>query len=168
MNDELAGFYRSRYTLRGEQRNMALTQFEATDARRCFPCFDEPADKAVFAVTVVAPADRVVISNTHATSVHTSDDGKLKTWRFADTPIMSTYLVAVVVGEFDVVSKLHGGVTTSVFTPPGKSHLAKFALNFGVEALAYLESLFGIKYMGGAKVDHVACQDFAAGEWVWV
>jgi puromycin-sensitive aminopeptidase len=158
LNDELAGFYRSRYTVRGEQRNMALTQFEATDARRCFPCFDEPAAKAVFSVTVVAPADRVVLSNSHPIAVQTSDDGKCKTWRFADTPVMSTYLVAVVVGEFDVVSKLHNGVTSSVYAPPGKAHLAKFALDFGVEALAYLESLFGIKYMGGAKVDHVACQ----------
>jgi puromycin-sensitive aminopeptidase len=163
LNDSLAGFYRSQFMLRGEKRTMALTQFEATDARRCFPCIDEPAAKAVFALTVVAPADRTVLSNTQAVCISTSDDGASKTWCFADTPVMSTYLVAVVVGDFDVVSKLHGGVTTSVYTPPGKSHLARFALDFGVEALAYLESLFGIRYLGGAKVDHVACQDFAAG-----
>lgn len=54
-------------------------------------------------------------------------------------------------------------MTTSVYTPPGKAHLGRFALDFGADALAYLEKLFGTPYMGGAKCDHIACQDFAAG-----
>jgi aminopeptidase N len=105
LNDELAGFYRSRYTLRGESRNAAVTQFEATDARRAFPCWDEPAAKAVFELTVTAPADRTVLSNMHAVRVSTSADGRSRTHEFAPSPVMSSYLVAIVVGEFDSVAR---------------------------------------------------------------
>jgi len=163
LNDELAGFYRSKYTVRGEARNMAVTQFEATDARRAFPCFDEPALKAVFGVTVTAPADRTVVSNSGLARVDTAADGATRTWRFADTPVMSTYLVAVVVGEFDAVSARGAdGIVTTVYTPVGKAELGAFALRVGVDALAYLAELFGIPYMG-TKIDHLAIPDFAAG-----
>ena len=85
LNDELAGFYRSKYMLRGEPHYMAVTQFEATDARRGFPCFDEPELKAVFSVTICAPADKTALSNGVVTRVDTSTCGKLRTWHFADT-----------------------------------------------------------------------------------
>jgi puromycin-sensitive aminopeptidase len=150
LNDELAGFYRSKYASpSGQQRYMAVTQFEATDARRCFPCWDEPAAKAVFAVRVTAPADRLVLSNSRPARVDTSADGATRTWTFADTPVQSTYLVAVVVGEFDCVSSAgRGGIVTSVYTPPGKAALGSFALSTGVAALQVLEDLFRLPYMG--------------------
>ena len=149
LNDELAGFYRSKYTIRGETRNMAVTQFEATDARRCFPCWDEPALKAVFGIAVTAPATRMVISNMHAMRVETSLDGTEKTWTFADTPRQSTYLCAVIVGEFDVLSAVgRAGLLTSVYCPVGKAALGAFALRTGVDAIECLEDLFGVPYMG--------------------
>lgn len=157
LNDELAGFYRSKYTVRGQPRNMAVTQFEATDARRCFPCWDEPALKAVFGITVMAPAGQSVISNMHATRVETSADGAKKTWTFADTPKQSTYLVAIIVGEFDVISAVgRSGLVTSVYIPVGKPpSLGEFALRTGVASIELLEDLFKVPYMG-SKVDHLA------------
>jgi puromycin-sensitive aminopeptidase len=194
LNDEMAGFYRSKYMLRGESRWAAVTQvgsrmharhssassspshcspppsppntqFEATDARRCFPCIDEPSAKAVFGITVTAPADRTVLSGMSATRVTTSADGKSKTYTFADTPPQSTYLVAVCVGEWDAVSAVDpvSLVRTSVYTPVGRAASGEFALKVGVEALAYLTAIFGHPYMGGSKVDHIAIADFAAG-----
>ncbi len=131
-------------------------QFEATDARRAFPCFDEPALKAVFGMTVTAPADRVAISNGEVTRCETSPCGTKKTWTFADSPKMSSYLVAVVVGRFDSVSQLgNNGVMTTIYTQVGKSHLGRFALNVGVKALEFFENKFGIPYFGGSKLDHI-------------
>ncbi|CAN0404549.1 unnamed protein product [Ascophyllum nodosum] len=93
---------------------MAVTQFEATDARRVFPCWDEPAAKARFELEVLAPLNRTVISNTYA-----GDDVQRGD---AETPVMSTYLLALVVGEFDFVSAYNvSGVLTTVYTPVGKA-----------------------------------------------
>lgn len=168
LNDELAGFYRSKYTVtrnnKTEVRYMAVTQFEATDARRCFPCIDEPAVKASYKVTVEAPFDRQVISNMHAIKIMTSDDGTLKTHVFAETPIMSTYLVAILVGEWDTLSDITPRlrIPTTVFCPLGKSDQGKFALKVATDALDYLQSLFAAEYLG-TKSDLIAIPDFAAG-----
>jgi puromycin-sensitive aminopeptidase len=164
LSDDLAGFYRSKYTLHGVSRYMAVTQFEATDARRAFPCFDEPAQKAVFGVTITAAAEETVLSNGIVTRCETSPDGRTRTWTFADTPKMASYLVAFVVGHFDCVSAMgKTGVRTTVYTPVGKSALGAFALKVGVAGLELFEQLFGIPYFGGPKCDHIAIADFAAG-----
>ncbi|KAI2509760.1 metalloaminopeptidase [Fragilaria crotonensis] len=121
LNDQMRGFYRSTYTgLDGtSQRTMATTQFQATDARRAFPCIDEPAHKATFQLVVTIPAHLQCISNTPLESVHTttvsaSHTGTnrpslksefIKTITFQKTPKMSTYLLAFVIGEFDAISK---------------------------------------------------------------
>jgi puromycin-sensitive aminopeptidase len=165
LNDELAGFYRSRYVSpSGETRYMAVTQLEATDARRVFPCVDEPAAKASFKVTVEAPAARQVVSNMPAVCVSTSGDGARRTHVFAETPVMSTYLVAVCVGEWDVVSALTPTrrIPVSVFTPVGKSAQGAFALRVAVGALDFLEHTFGMPYIG-TKADHIPVPDMAAG-----
>jgi hypothetical protein len=102
LNDQMAGFYRSTYTAAdGSARTMAVTQFEATDARKAFPCWDEPACKAVFAVTLVVPRDRVALSNMPVAHSEPDEDGQRTRVSFAPTPIMSTYLVAFVVGELE-------------------------------------------------------------------
>lgn len=164
LNDDMAGFYRSKYTLRGESRWAAVTQFEATDARRCFPCIDEPAVKAVYAITVTAPADRTVISNMHAIRVSTSADGKQRTHEFADTPVMSTYLAAVFVGDFDCLSTVTSPsrIPTSIYTPVGQTAQGTFALKVASEGIEYLQKLFGVPFMG-TKCDHIAIASFAAG-----
>ncbi|MDE0031708.1 MAG: M1 family metallopeptidase [Deltaproteobacteria bacterium] len=162
LNDKMHGFYRGVYHQDGEKRTMAVTQFEATDARRAFPCWDEPAQKAVFAVTLVVPEDRVAVSNMPPTDVETGDDG-LKTVRFADTPVMSTYLLAFVVGEFDYVeTETTEGVTVRVYTPVGRREQGRFALDVAARTLSFFDEYFGIAYPL-PKMDLLAIPDFAAG-----
>jgi puromycin-sensitive aminopeptidase len=165
LNDKLAGFYRSTYTLDGKKRVMATTQFEATDARRAFPCWDEPACKATFEVCLTIPADRIAISNMpciHTNTIERNGE-KMKVCRYAETPIMSTYLLAMVVGEFDQVSEYtKEGVLTTVYTPVGKSEQGRFALKVACEALSFFQSYFGVEYPL-RKSDLLAIPDFAAG-----
>jgi puromycin-sensitive aminopeptidase len=166
LNDQLAGFYRSTYTLDGKPRVMATTQFESTDARRAFPCWDEPAIKASFEVTLTTPADRVAVSNTPviATKVFDGADGtKMKEWKYAETPVMSTYLLAFVVGDFDFLSDYtKEGVQVTVYTPVGKSAQGKFALDVACKCLSFFQDYFGIEYPL-PKSDLLAIPDFAAG-----
>ncbi|XP_037947541.1 puromycin-sensitive aminopeptidase [Teleopsis dalmanni] len=163
LNDKMKGFYRSKYfTQSGEERYAGVTQFEATDARRCFPCWDEPAIKATFDITLVVPADRVALSNMPVIEETTSSDG-LRRLRFDRTPIMSTYLVAVVVGEYDYVEgKSEDGVIVRVFTPVGKKEQGLFALEVATKVLPYYKSYFNIAYPL-PKMDLIAIADFSAG-----
>src|SRR5205823_9245872 len=101
LNDRLHGFYRSTYKdAAGVSHTIAATQFESTDARRGFPCWDEPAFKAVFSVTLVVPDGLAAVSNTGVSSETPVEPGR-RAVTFADTIRMSTYLVAFVVGELE-------------------------------------------------------------------
>ena len=135
LNDKMKGFYRSKYTTpNGEERYCAVTQFEAADARRAFPCWDEPAIKATFDITMIVPKDKVTLSNMNVIeeTAHQEDSG-LKIVKFARTPIMSTYLLAFVIGEFDYVEdRDEDGVLVRVYTPLEKSEQGKFALEVQV------------------------------------
>jgi puromycin-sensitive aminopeptidase len=102
ISEGLRGFYRSRYTLDGKVKNIATTQFEATDARRAFPSFDEPAHKAVFDLSLIIPGTHTAISNTLPTKI-SEHEGGYKVVEFASTPKMSTYLLAFIIGEFEYV-----------------------------------------------------------------
>ena len=163
LNDKLMGFYRSEYTSQGgETRYLATTQFEPTDARRAFPCWDEPAKKATFEVTLVFSDEYQAISNTPAIEEAVPGPG-LKSIRFAETPIMSTYLLAFVVGNLtSVEQRADGGTMVGVWTTPGKENQAGFALDTSVKLLGYFNDYFGIPYPL-AKLDHIAIPDFAAG-----
>lgn len=165
LNDKMKGFYRSKYkTADGETRYAGVTQFEATDARRAFPCWDEPALKATFEVTLVVPMDRVALSNTNIVSETNLDgDCNLRSVTFAKTPVMSTYLLAVVVGEFDYVEGCSAdGVNVRVYTPPGKKVQGDFALDVAVKVLPYYKEYFNVAYPL-PKLDLIAIPDFAAG-----
>jgi puromycin-sensitive aminopeptidase len=107
LNDYLQGFYRSKYTVDGEDRYMATTQFESTDARLAFPCWDEPALKSKFRVWLTTPVGFTAVSNMPVIKKITIDKFGVKknVFEFDETPIMSTYLLAFVVGEFDVLSE---------------------------------------------------------------
>ena len=163
LNDRLVGFYRSEYQdTHGNTRYLATTQFEATDARRAFPCWDEPAQKAVFDVTLVFDESLEAVSNTPAVEESSPAPG-LRSVRFGETPIMSTYLLAFVVGDLaSVQAEAANGTTIGVWTTRGKENQAGFALDTSVKLLGYFNDYFGIPYPL-PKLDHLAIPDFAAG-----
>ncbi|XP_049807692.1 puromycin-sensitive aminopeptidase isoform X2 [Schistocerca nitens] len=165
INDKMKGFYRSKYVSPdGEERYAGVTQFEATDARRCFPCWDEPAIKATFNITLVVPESKVALSNMPVVS-ETNDPSNpaLRVVKFDTTPIMSTYLVAVVVGEYDFVEdKSNDGVLVRVYTPVGKKEQGRFALEVATKVLPYYKDYFQIAYPL-PKIDLIAIADFSAG-----
>uniref|UniRef100_A0A1D5RGT4 Aminopeptidase n=1 Tax=Macaca mulatta TaxID=9544 RepID=A0A1D5RGT4_MACMU len=165
LNDKMKGFYRSKYTTpSGEVRYAAVTQFEATDARRAFPCWDEPAIKATFDISLVVPKDRVALSNMNVIDRKPyPDDENLVEVKFARTPVMSTYLVAFVVGEYDFVeTRSKDGVCVRVYTPVGKAEQGKFALEVAAKTLPFYKDYFNVPYPL-PKIDLIAIADFAAG-----
>ncbi len=159
LNNELRGFYLGKDQ---QGRKYAATQFEATDARRAFPSFDEPAYKATFDITVVADKGMAVISNSRVVSDAPSADGAKRTVRFATTPKMSSYLVAMVVGNFEYIEGSADGIPIRVYTSPGKKQLGAFALDAAENIMRYYNRYFGIKYPYG-KLDLVGLADFSAG-----
>ncbi|MGH7833012.1 MAG: M1 family metallopeptidase [Candidatus Binatia bacterium] len=164
LNDKLHGFYRSTYKDEsGRAKVLASTQFESTDARRAFPCWDEPAFKAVFQVTLVVDQGLTAISNAAVVrEVPQPGTGK-KEVVFADTIKMSTYLVAFIVGEFEATDPLDvDGVPLRVWAVPGKRRLARFALEIGGFSLSFFAAYYGRRYPGD-KLDLVAIPDFASG-----
>jgi puromycin-sensitive aminopeptidase len=163
LNDKLRGFYRSTYTGHdGADQIIATTQFESTNARRAFPCFDEPDLKAVFGVTLVIDEALEAVSCGEAIATDDLGDGR-KRIVFADTMPMSTYLVAFIVGHLEATDPVDvDGVPVRVVHVPGKAHLTDFALDTGVRALRWLVDYYGIAYPG-TKLDLVAVPDFAFG-----
>ena len=163
LNDKLRGFYRSEYTNKdGEQSYLASTQFEATDARRAFPCWDEPAVKAKFAVNLNISQDLIAISNMPISSTEVTAEN-LKAIKFQETPIMSTYLLAFIVGDMACVQKnSKNGTLMRVWTTKGNESQGEFALNTSIKMLDHFNHYFGITYPL-PKLDHIAIPDFAAG-----
>ncbi|GMI25629.1 hypothetical protein TeGR_g13324, partial [Tetraparma gracilis] len=164
LNNEMAGFYRSSYTdINGISRVMGSTQFESLDARRAFPCWDEPSRKAVFKLTLTVPASLTAFSNMPEASCTTLPGGELKALSFMDSPRMSSYLLAWCVGEFDYVSALAAsGVVVRVYTPPGKAASGEFSLDCAVRTLDLYDGFFGVPYPL-PKLDMVAIPEFAMG-----
>ena len=163
LNDQLRGFYRSTFTdVDGDAQVIATTQFEATDARRAFPCWDEPDFKAVFGVTLVTPDHLAAFSNGPEISRTRAGPATVAV-TFADTVPISTYLVAFVIGDFEATDPVDvDGVDVRIVTPRGKLHLAGYALDCAVFCLRYFRSYYGIPYPG-EKIDHLAVPDFAFG-----
>lgn len=147
LNNKMAGFYRSKYyDVDGTEMFMAATQFESLDARRCFPCWDEPAVKATFSATLIVPSDLCALSNMPEITSSYLAGGK-KRVVFDKTPIMSTYLLAFCVGKFDYLqATTDHGVAIKVYTPPGMADKAVFALKTGKRCLDYYDDYFQIPY----------------------
>ncbi|MBI2639868.1 MAG: M1 family metallopeptidase [Candidatus Sungbacteria bacterium] len=161
LNDKMHGFYRTSYNIGGKTRWGAATQFEATDARRCFPCWDEPDMKAVFNVDLVIPQGYTALSNMPASTEETADDLVHVVYR--PTPKMSTYLLAFVVAELEhIEAPGPRGIPVRVWTTSGKQEQGRFALDVAQFTLDYFERWFGIPYPL-PKLDMVALPDFAAG-----
>lgn len=163
LNDDLRGFYRSTFTDDDDNEHViATTQFQSTDARRAFPCWDEPDMKATFDITLVVDPEETAVSNGAEISRTERDGGKVAV-QFAQTMKMSTYLVAFVVGPLEVTEPAMAGSTpVRIVHRPGKGHLTAFALDVAVHALSYFEEYYGIAYPAD-KLDMIALPDFAMG-----
>jgi puromycin-sensitive aminopeptidase len=162
LNDKLHGFYRSQYTdAAGTSHIAATTQFEATDARRAFPCWDEPALKAVYKVTLLIDENLTAVSNAGIESERKLDGGK-KEVVFKDTVKMSTYLLAFIIGEFEATAPIDAGTPLRIVHVPGKRELTGWAHAIGAFSLKFFANYYGIPYPGD-KLDLIAIPDFAAG-----
>jgi puromycin-sensitive aminopeptidase len=163
LNDKLHGFYRSTFEDQdGIEQVIATSQFEATDARRAFPCWDEPEYKAVFSIRLVVDEHLLAVSNGKEIGRRDLGDGTFEV-TFSDTPKMSTYLVAFVVGPLVESGPVQAaGVPLRVIHRAGQERLATFALEAGAHYLQWLSDYYGIPYQGD-KLDLLAIPDFAFG-----
>jgi puromycin-sensitive aminopeptidase len=163
LNDRLRGFYRSSFVDDGgNERVLATTQFEATDARRAFPCWDEPDFKASFSITMVVDASLFVVSNALEARSTIAEDARRRV-EFATTMAMSTYLVAFIVGPLSVTPTVDvDGTPLRVVARPDRAHLSPFALDVAEFCLRYFAEYFDRPYPGD-KLDLVAIPDFAFG-----
>lgn len=160
-NQEMYGFYRSSYRQGDKTKYILSSQFEAANARNAFPCFDEPAFKAVFDLSFVVDKDLDCISNMPIMSVKNNGKGT-KMVRFRQTPRMSTYLLYLGVGNYDYVKDKVGNVDVRVITTPGKKHLAKLPMEYAKKFIEFFQEYFAVEYPL-PKADFIGVPDFAAG-----
>jgi puromycin-sensitive aminopeptidase len=150
------------YGVTVDNREFAFTQLEATDARKFFPCFDEPTMKARFEISVTTARSNTVISNAPIARTEIAADDR-KTVHFATTPPLSTYLIALAVGELESSRVVRAGPTAiRLWHTPGKGHLTRFGLEATRACLIRLERYFDLWYPY-AKLDMVAVPDFEFG-----
>ncbi|MBN3275017.1 ERAP1 aminopeptidase, partial [Polyodon spathula] len=163
LSNSFSGFYKAFYRTRnGTTRMLASTHFEATSARKAFPCFDEPSMKAVFTITITRDQQHHAISNMPKRTTMPRADGLLED-HFLHSVKMSSYLVAFVVSDFasnSTASKR--GTKVSVFAPSEQMDQTQYALHAGVKILQFFEEYFQIPYPL-PKIDLVAIPDFEAG-----
>ncbi len=155
-SDALFGFYRSR----AGSGYILSTHCEPTGARRVFPCVDRPDRKARITLTVRAPPDLEVISNSEPESVRSVDGAR--EWAFGATPPMPTYLFYLGIGKFDRVEDRSGRVAVRVLTPPGRAEAGRFALEAAVAVLRACEEYYGVPYPL-PKLDLIAVEEHAFG-----
>jgi aminopeptidase N/puromycin-sensitive aminopeptidase len=158
LNDQLRGFYLGHT----DKRTYASTQMEPTDARRAFPCFDEPALKATFDMSVIADKGDVGISNGKVVSDTPGPGADKHTIKFATSPKMSSYLVALVVGDFKCLEGSSDGIPIRVCGTPDKVQDGQFALETAEHAMHFYNQYYSIKYPYG-KLDLIGLPDFSAG-----
>ena len=177
MNNDMAGFYRSRYKpvvdpvpsvpKVGEFHYMFSTQFESCDCRRALPCFDEPNLKATFELSIEIPEDQVALSNMPEKSTEKAKDG-LKLVTFERTPVMSTYLLAWAFGDFEYVEaftkrKYNGKqLPVRVYTTRGLKEQGRFGLENAHQIIDYFSEIFKIDYPL-PKADLLAVHEFSHG-----
>jgi puromycin-sensitive aminopeptidase len=157
LNQHLRGLYAAS----ANGHRYAFSQCEAADARRILPCFDEPSFKARFRVAVTVRDGDAAVSNGAVEREEPAPGGRIV--YFAETPPLSTYLLALAVGPLDASPvRMHGTTPIRIWHVPGKGQLTDLGLEAAAEALARLEEYFGIPYPYG-KLDLVAVPDFEAG-----
>lgn len=160
VNDQMAGFYRSRFTKDDQIRYIAVTQFQESSARQAFPCLDHPLHKAVFELEMTVPADLQVLANTLPVSEEVLEGGARKVL-FAPTPRMSTYLVFFGLGQFELVQD-NQDERVRLAHLPGLAHTTELGLTFGRKALQFCEQYYDLDYPL-PKMDLIGVPDFAYG-----
>ena len=160
INDKMAGFYRSGYKEDGRQRYIAVTQFQESDARRAIPCMDQPGMKASFDVEMVLDRKLRAVSNEIVQEEKKTGEGR-KTVKFRRTPRMSTYLLFMGLGDFEIVRDAEDP-RVAVLALPGSTPYGKYGAKFGRMALQFCEEYFQIPYPL-PKMDLIAVPDFAFG-----
>jgi aminopeptidase N len=158
LNDKLRGFYIGK----SGGRKYAASQMEATDARRAFPSFDEPIYKATYDVSLTVDAGDVAFSNGRQISDTPGPEPGKHTIRFERTPKMSSYLLALVTGDFVCREGGADGIPIRVCSTPDKRSLTAFALEAASYELKFFNDYFGIKYPF-KKLDLIGLPDFSAG-----
>jgi puromycin-sensitive aminopeptidase len=163
INDQLRGLYRSVYRdAEGVEHPLATSQCQSTDARRIFPCWDEPDFKATYQTTMVVADGLEAYSNTAELDRVRLDDGRVE-FRFDKTMKMSTYLLAFIAGPFEATEpRVVRGTPIRIVVPRGNVHLTDIAMDNAVFCFEYLSDYYGIPYPAD-KLDHIAIPDFAAG-----
>ena len=152
---------RGLYLSKGARRQYAVTQFEGTYARMMFPCFDEPAFKATFDLTVMADKDDTAISNGRVAKDEPASANRHKI-TFSTSPKMSTYLVALAIGDWQCLSRTVDGVPIRVCAEPDKKQYGAFGLDVAAHSIQFYNQWYGIKYPFG-KLDMVAIPDYEWG-----
>ncbi|KAF3082306.1 Aminopeptidase 2 mitochondrial [Orbilia oligospora] len=163
LNNNMAGFYRSSYKDKdGKTKYLATTQMEPTDCRKAFPCFDEPGLKATFEVSLVAEPHLTCLSNMNEVDSSGKINGKT-VHLFAPSPLMSTYLVAFIVGDLHYIETNEFRLPVRVYaTSEESAKLGKFSLDLAAKTLDFYEKTFDSPYPL-PKMDMVAIPDFSAG-----
>ena len=160
-NEKMYGFYRSKYIQDKKEKFILTTQFEPTNARAAFPCFDDPVLKARFNISMVIDEQLQAISNTEEACVEKLSQGK-KLVRFRQTPLMSPYLLYLGVGDFKCIKTCFSNIKISVIFTPDHEVSSITSLDYAKKSIAWLEEYFRIKYPL-SKLDHIAVPDFAMG-----
>jgi len=163
-DDKLRGFFLASYKDdKGTKQSVACTQMEPTDARRMFPCFDEPEFKATYNISAVIDENLTAISNSPIASETVDRVKHKKTVVFDRTPKISSYLVALVVGNFASTEvRTADGVPIRVWSIQGKESMGGYGLDVAAKLLPYMNKYFGIAYPG-KKLDLIAIPDFGPG-----
>jgi len=167
IRDDLTGFYKTSYIHEGTTKFAAITQFEAINARKAFPCFDEPHFRSIFSISIrLNDPGIIALSNMPILNAVSVDKSQPRTFRFSPSPKMSSYLVAFAIGEFEYIEKIDEltNIRFRVVTTKGLKEEGNFALDIAIKAVHWLNDFFQLPYQNyHPKIDLVGIPDFQGG-----